>query len=170
MCRLDVTNSSLEPQSTWLPMRPGQLERRTRDYVRHGTTSLFAALDAKTGKVTGECHRRHRAIEFRRFLQTVDADVPTELDVHHILDNYCRARTRSSTCRQPSTLAVHSSHGLYSRALQLATTYSILDRGFRNRRAVQRPLQRRFSTRTKIRSPTDRESVPVGLRRSPRGA
>lgn len=76
-----------------LPMRPGQVERRTHDYVRHGTTSLFAALDAKTGKVIGECHRRHRALEFRKFLQTVDANVPAELEVHLILDNYGTHKT-----------------------------------------------------------------------------
>ncbi len=70
-----------------LPLRPGQAERRTHDYVRHGTTSLFAALDMKTGKVIGECHRRHRAIEFRKFLDTIDANVPSELDVHLVLDN-----------------------------------------------------------------------------------
>lgn len=70
-----------------LPLRPGQAERRTHDYVRHGTTSLFAALDVKTGKVIGECHRRHRAIEFRKFLDTIDDAVPTELDVHLVLDN-----------------------------------------------------------------------------------
>ena len=49
-----------------LPLRPGQVERRTHDYVRHGTTSLFAALDARTGQVIGQCHRRHRAVEFRK--------------------------------------------------------------------------------------------------------
>lgn len=76
-----------------LPMRPGQVERRTHDYVRHGTTSLFAALDTKTGKVIGECHRRHRAIEFRKFLQTVDTNVPAELEVHLILDNYGTHKT-----------------------------------------------------------------------------
>ncbi len=70
-----------------LPLRPGQAERRTHDYVRHGTTSLFAALDVKTGKVIGECHRRHRAIEFRKFLDTIDVAVPTEFDVHLVLDN-----------------------------------------------------------------------------------
>jgi hypothetical protein len=59
-----------------LPMRPGQVERRTHDYQRHGTTSLFAALDVASGKVIGECHRRHRSIEFRKFLETVDAAVP----------------------------------------------------------------------------------------------
>lgn len=76
-----------------LPMRPGQVERRTHDYQRHGTTSLFAALDIATGKVIGECHRRHRSIEFRKFLETVDAAVPKSLDVHLILDNYGTHKT-----------------------------------------------------------------------------
>ena len=58
-----------------LPMRPGQLERRTHDYKRNGTTSLFAALDLKTGRVIGELHRRHRSQEFRRFLDTIEANV-----------------------------------------------------------------------------------------------
>jgi transposase len=71
-----------------LPMRPGQLERRTHDYRRHGTTSLFAALEVATGKVIGEIHRRHRSIEFRKFLDTIDHNVPEELDVHLVLDNY----------------------------------------------------------------------------------
>jgi transposase len=70
-----------------LPLRPGQPERRTHDYIRYGTTSLFAALDVKTGKVIGECRRRHRAIEFRQFLDTIEASVPSELDVHLVLDN-----------------------------------------------------------------------------------
>ena len=59
-----------------LPLRPGQVERRTHDYVRHGTTSLFAALDARTGKVIGQCHRRHRAVEFRKFLDAIESQVP----------------------------------------------------------------------------------------------
>ena len=71
-----------------LPMRPGPAERRAHDYLRHGTTSLFAALDAKTGKVIGQCHRRHRAVEFRKFLDTIEAEVPLDLDVHLIVDNY----------------------------------------------------------------------------------
>jgi len=71
-----------------LPMRPGQVERRTHDYRRHGTTSLFAAFDVKTGKVIGKTQRRHRAIEFRKFLDHVDAAVPADLDVHLIMDNY----------------------------------------------------------------------------------
>ena len=74
-------------------MRPGQAERRTHDYVRHGTTSLFAAFDARTGTVLGQCHRRHRSVEFRKFLDTIEASVPTELDVHLIMDNYGTHKT-----------------------------------------------------------------------------
>ena len=76
-----------------LPMRPGQAERRTHDYVRHGTTSLFAALDTKTGKVIGQCHKRHRSVEFRKFLDTIEASVPANLDVHLIVDNYATHKT-----------------------------------------------------------------------------
>ena len=76
-----------------LPLRPGQAERRTHDYVRHGTTSLFAALDARTGQVIGQCHRRHRALEFRKFLDSIESAVPAELDVHLIADNYATHKT-----------------------------------------------------------------------------
>jgi len=76
-----------------LPLRPGQVERRTHDYVRHGTTSLFAALDTKTGRVIAQCQRRHRALEFRRFLDRIDREVPPDLDVHLILDNYSTHKT-----------------------------------------------------------------------------
>lgn len=71
-----------------LPMTPGQLERRTHDYRRHGTTSLFAALEVATGNVIGQLHRRHRSIEFRKFLDLVDGSVPPELEVHLVMDNY----------------------------------------------------------------------------------
>ncbi len=71
----------------------GSPERRTHDYRRHGTTSLFAALDVATGKVIGECHRRHRSQEFLQFLETIDAHVPADLDVHLILDNYGTHKT-----------------------------------------------------------------------------
>ena len=70
-----------------LPMRPGQLERRTHDYRRHGTTTLFAALEIATGKVIGQIHRRHRSLDFRKFLDTVDSNVPEGLDVHLVMDN-----------------------------------------------------------------------------------
>jgi transposase len=76
-----------------LPMRPGQVERRTHDYTRHGTTSLFAALDVTTGHVIGQCHRRHRTIEFRKFLERIDEAVPKDLDIHLIVDNYGTHKT-----------------------------------------------------------------------------
>jgi transposase len=84
---------ALDRSQPLLPMRPGQVERRTHDYVRHGTTTLFAALDAKSGTVIGDLHRRHRAIEFRQFLDTIDAAVPAELDIHLIVDNYGTHKT-----------------------------------------------------------------------------
>ena len=76
-----------------LPMRPGQAERRTHDYKRHGTTSLFAALDLKTSQVIGQLHRRHRSAEFRKFLDRIEAQVPAGLDVHIIADNYGTHKT-----------------------------------------------------------------------------
>jgi transposase len=76
-----------------LPLRPGQPELRTHDYRRHGTTSLFAALDVATAKVIGEVHRRHRSTEFHTFLDRIDKEVPADLDVHLILDNYSTHKT-----------------------------------------------------------------------------
>jgi transposase len=84
---------ALDRSQLILPMRPGQIERRTHDYTRHGTTSLFAALNVKTGKIIAEHHRRHRSIEFRKFLDTIDANVPERLDVHLVLDNYGTHKT-----------------------------------------------------------------------------
>jgi transposase len=78
-----------------LPLLPGVAERRSHDYKRHGTTSLFAALDMATGKVIGSMHARHRAVEFKKFLQKLDAEVPAGLDVHLILDNYGTHKTPS---------------------------------------------------------------------------
>jgi len=83
---------ALDRTAPLLPMRPGQVERRTHDYVRHGTTSLFAALDTKTGRIIGQTQQRHRSEEFRKFLDTIEANVPTKLDVHLILDNYGTTR------------------------------------------------------------------------------
>lgn len=84
---------ALERTQPLLPMRPGQPERRSHDYLRHGTTTLFAALDVATGEVLGECYSRHRHQEFLRFLKTIDQDVPAELDIHLILDNYATHKT-----------------------------------------------------------------------------
>jgi transposase len=76
-----------------LPLAPGVPERATHDYKRHGTSSLYAALDISTGQVIGALHSRHRAIEFKQFLQTLDREVPPELDVHVILDNSSTHKT-----------------------------------------------------------------------------
>jgi transposase len=76
-----------------LPMMPATPERRSHDYVRHGTTSLFAALDMTTGKVIGSLHRRHRAVEFKKFLALIDTEVPADLEVHLVLDNYATHKT-----------------------------------------------------------------------------
>src|SRR5436853_4608780 len=84
---------ALDRTQPLLPMRPGQAERRSHDYKRHGTTSLFAAFNVKTGTVIGELHRRHRSAEFRKFLDTIDLQVPKDLDVHLILDNYGTHKT-----------------------------------------------------------------------------
>lgn len=84
---------ALDRTAPLLPMRPGQAERHTHDYERHGTTSLFAALDVKTGNVIGETHRRHRSIEFRKFLDRIDARVPSDQEVHIIMDNYGTHKT-----------------------------------------------------------------------------
>ena len=85
---------ALDRTQPLLPMRPGQVERRTHDYIRHGTTSLFAALDIATGAVIGRCYPRHRSSEFRKFLDQVEASVPADLDVHLVMDNYATHKTK----------------------------------------------------------------------------
>lgn len=84
---------ALDRSQPLLPMRPGQAARRSHDYKRHGTTSLFAALDVATGKVIGKCFARHRAAEFRKFLDVIEASVPKTLDVHLVMDNYATHKT-----------------------------------------------------------------------------
>jgi transposase len=71
-----------------LPLRPGLPERQTHDYQRHGTTTLFAALNVPEGAVIGQCQPKHRHQEFLRFLDQIDASVEADLDVHLVLDNY----------------------------------------------------------------------------------
>jgi transposase len=78
---------ALDRTAPLLPLQPGQVERRTADYRRHGTTSLYAALDVKSGQVMGQTFSRQRAREFRSFLNRIDANVPEGLEVHIILDN-----------------------------------------------------------------------------------
>ena len=84
---------ALDRSQPLLPMRPGQAARRSHDYKRHGVTSLFAALDIATGQVIGQCFPRHRASEFRKFLDEIEANVPGDLDVHLVMDNYATHKT-----------------------------------------------------------------------------
>ena len=86
---------ALDRSAPILPLLPGVPERRTHDYVRNGTTNLYAALDVASGNVIADMSPRHRAEEFRRFLNLIDANVPADLDVHVVLDN-------SSTHKTPS--------------------------------------------------------------------
>jgi transposase len=84
---------ALDRRQPVLPMRSGQVERRSHDYTRHGTTTLFAALDTKSGAIIGEFHQRQRAREFRTFLDTINDAVPRALDVHLIVDNASTHKT-----------------------------------------------------------------------------
>jgi hypothetical protein len=85
---------ALDRTQPLLPMRPGQAERHTHDYKRHGTTSLFAALNVATGQIIGKCLPRHRARKFRRFLDLVEQNVPDDLDIHVIIDNASTHKTK----------------------------------------------------------------------------
>jgi transposase len=84
---------ALDRTQPLLPMQPGQVERRTHDYKRHGTTTLFAALNAKTSEVITQFHQRHRSTQFREFLDLIDARVPPSLAVHIIMENYSTHKT-----------------------------------------------------------------------------
>ncbi len=84
---------ALDRTQPMLPLRPGQIERRTHDYKRHGTASLYAAFDILTGKVIGRITQRHRAKEFLAFLQQINRSTPAELDLHVILDNSSTHKT-----------------------------------------------------------------------------
>ncbi len=84
---------ALDRSQPVLPMMPGMPERRTHDYLRHGITSLFAAFNIADGTVISQLHRRHRAVEFKKFLTAIDKAVPTDLDVHLVCDNYITHNT-----------------------------------------------------------------------------
>lgn len=84
---------ALDRTQPMLPIRPGQVARRTHDYKRHGTTSLYAAFDVATGEVMGRITQRHRAKEFLQFLRQIDRSTPSELDLHLILDNSSTHKT-----------------------------------------------------------------------------
>jgi transposase len=84
---------ALDRSQPVLPMMPGMPERRTHDYARNGITSLFAAFNIADGTVISALHRRHRAVEFKKFLARIDAEVPAQLDVHVVCDNYGTHKT-----------------------------------------------------------------------------
>jgi transposase len=97
------------------PMMPGMPEKRTHDYVRHGTTSLFAAFNTADGTVISSIHRRHRSIEFKKFLAKIDTEVPDGLEVHLVCDNY-------STHKSPSIVKWINAHPRFH--LHFTPTYS----------------------------------------------
>ena len=97
------------------PMMPGMPEKRTHDYVRHGTTSLFAAFNIADGTVISSIHRRHRSIEFKKFLAKIDAEVPEGLQVHLVCDNY-------STHKSPTVLTWLAAHPRFH--MHFTPTYS----------------------------------------------
>ena len=84
---------ALDRSQPVLPMMPGMPERRTHDYHRNGITSLFAAFDIADGTVISQLHRQHRAVEFKKFLITIDKTVLADLDIHLICDNYVTHKT-----------------------------------------------------------------------------
>ena len=95
---------ALERDQPVLPMQPGRPEQRSHGYARHGTTTLFAALDVASGGVIGSLHRRHRTDEFLKFMRKIDASVPSELEIHLVMDNYVThktKRTRTWLARHP---------------------------------------------------------------------
>jgi transposase len=106
---------ALDRTAPVLPLMPGVPERRTHDYVRHGTTNLYAALDVASGQVIADTSPRHRAAEFRRFLNLIEKSVPAELDVHIVLDN-------SSTHKTPSIQRWLQRHPRFT--LHFTPTYS----------------------------------------------
>jgi len=97
---------ALDRTQPLLPLSFGVPERRSHDYVRYGTTTLFAALDLATGRVIGELHRRHRSSEFLKFLRTIEQSVPPELDIHLVMDNY-------GTHKSPTVKAWFARHPRY---------------------------------------------------------
>jgi transposase len=91
--RREEPDQALDRSQPMLPMRPRQPARRSHDDKRHGVISLFAALDIAIGRVIGKCYGRHRATEFRKFLDEIEANVPDDLDIHLVMDNYATHKT-----------------------------------------------------------------------------
>ena len=133
---------ALDRTAPLLQLQPGQPERHTHDYTRHGTTSLFAALDVATGQVIAACHQRHHAREFRTFLNTIDASVPADLDIHLILDNYSthKAPTVKRWLAQHPRYHLHFTPTSSSWLNQVETWFSLLTQR-QLRRGVHRSVK-----------------------------
>jgi hypothetical protein len=138
---------ALDRSQPVLPMMPGMPERRTHDYQRNGITSLFAALDMATGKVIGSIHRRHQSIEYRKFLTIIDKEVPAELDVHVICDNYATHKTDNhpEVAGRPPALP----RALHPHRLLLAEHGGALVRRTHHQAAAARGPQERPSPRSR---------------------
>lgn len=138
---------ALDHTAPLLQLRPGQPERHTHDYTRHGTTSLFAALDIATGKVIAECHHRHRAREFRQFLTTIDQRVPADLDIHLVLDNYSthKAPTVKRWLAQHPRYHLHFTPTSSSWLNQVETWFSLLTQR-QLRRGIHRSVDELITT------------------------
>ena len=152
---------ALDRTAPILPMAPGVPERRTHDYRRHGTTSLFAPLDVASGTIIGECHRRHRSKEFQRFLDTINAAVPADLNVHLILDNYGThktARIRRWLARHPRfhvhfTPTSASWINLVERWFALLTQKQIKRGSHRSTRALEMAIREYVATTNEAPTP-----------------
>ena len=137
-----------------LPMLPGMPERRTHDYKRHGTTSLFAALDVATGSVIGKCYRRHRAREFLDFLKEIDRRVPDGLDIHIVMDNYATHKTaavKAWLARRPHWRSLYADFGVLDqsgRTLVRRTDAQQLQRGVHTSTRHRRVDIRAFIAKT----------------------
>lgn len=119
---------ALDRTQPLLPLRPGQVERHTHDYVRHGTTCLFAALEIASGKVIAECHPRHRHNEFLKFLKLIDKQTPLEKDIHLIIDNYSTHKHQKvkNWLKRHSRIHFHFTPTGSSWLNQIETWFSIL--------------------------------------------
>ncbi|MCI0574184.1 MAG: IS630 family transposase [Myxococcaceae bacterium] len=141
---------ALERTQPLLPLGLGYVAGVTHDYVRHGTTTLFAALDIATGTVLAQCHRRHRHQEFLRFLAHIEQAVPRALDVHLILDNYAthkHPKVRAWLARRPRyhlhfTPTYASWLNQVERWFALITTRAIRRGSFRSARELIRRIER----------------------------
>lgn len=160
---------ALDRTQPLLPMRPGQPERRSHDYVRHGTTTLFAALDVASGKVIGRCYSRHRAGEFLKFLRAIEANVPVDLDVHLVMDNYATHNTpaiRQWFARHPRWHVHFTPTGAswinqVERFFALLTERQLRRGVHRSTRELEAAIQAYIDARTTTRSRSDGPSQPT---------